>query len=358
MITRENYEIWFIDYADGNLSTDEKAMVEAFMLANQDLAAEFEAIELVVVPVSHENYAQKSSLRRSENEQFIHEGNVEELVVLELDNELNNKTQIELNEYLIRHPQFAHLRDVYATTILPKETIVYENKAGLKRNNGAIRPIWYMLPIAAAASVALFIFFGQPIGKNTQNGNTAQQNIINIDTLKSDVADDLITETPSNQTADKLGTNTSGYGKNSNQQKDATPKVEDNLLVNNKEEKKVEEQIVPTKKELHQPLDSVIQPSPKIILENHDQVAGTITDPGKEDNKENVAANTDLNREPVTSRSGLVDLNKKETWLALAEKGLTKVSGKPAEIVSEKTDAKRSFKVKLGGFEFSRTKQR
>ena len=37
MITRENYEIYFIDYMDGNLSERERAEVEAFLLVHPDL---------------------------------------------------------------------------------------------------------------------------------------------------------------------------------------------------------------------------------------------------------------------------------------------------------------------------------
>ena len=37
MITRENYEIYFMEYMDGNLSAREQAEVEAFLLVHPDL---------------------------------------------------------------------------------------------------------------------------------------------------------------------------------------------------------------------------------------------------------------------------------------------------------------------------------
>ena len=37
MITRENYEIYFMEYMDGNLSAREQAEVEAFLLVYTDL---------------------------------------------------------------------------------------------------------------------------------------------------------------------------------------------------------------------------------------------------------------------------------------------------------------------------------
>ena len=36
MITRENYEIYFMEYMDGNLSAREQAEVEAFLLVHPD----------------------------------------------------------------------------------------------------------------------------------------------------------------------------------------------------------------------------------------------------------------------------------------------------------------------------------
>ena len=37
MITRENYEIYFMECMDGNLSAREQAEVEAFLLVHPDL---------------------------------------------------------------------------------------------------------------------------------------------------------------------------------------------------------------------------------------------------------------------------------------------------------------------------------
>jgi hypothetical protein len=162
MITRQNYEIWFMDYADGNLTPEDKAKVEAFLLVHQDLATEFEALELIVAPVADVQFDHKSALKRTENEVAIHAENVEVFVVLELDKELNHQAQQALNDYFVAHPQYAHLRDEYAHTLLPVPQLVYENKAGLKKKRGIVRPLWYAIPVAAAASVALFFCIDGP----------------------------------------------------------------------------------------------------------------------------------------------------------------------------------------------------
>lgn len=45
MITRENYEIYFIDYLEGILSSEEVAMVNNFLTVNPDLKEELEIIQ-------------------------------------------------------------------------------------------------------------------------------------------------------------------------------------------------------------------------------------------------------------------------------------------------------------------------
>ena len=44
MITRENYEVYFIDYMDGNLSERERAEVEAFLLVHPDLQEQLDGM--------------------------------------------------------------------------------------------------------------------------------------------------------------------------------------------------------------------------------------------------------------------------------------------------------------------------
>lgn len=45
MITRENYEIWFLDFAEGNLSPDQQKLLFAFLEKNPDLQKELDSFE-------------------------------------------------------------------------------------------------------------------------------------------------------------------------------------------------------------------------------------------------------------------------------------------------------------------------
>jgi len=46
-INRENYELYFVDYLDGNLSDYEIRMLEDFLLINPDLRTELEGTEKI-----------------------------------------------------------------------------------------------------------------------------------------------------------------------------------------------------------------------------------------------------------------------------------------------------------------------
>jgi hypothetical protein len=64
-ITRENYEAYLLDYAEGVLSADQRAELFAFLEANPDLDADFD-IPLDPIPVVYDESSDWSSLLRSE----------------------------------------------------------------------------------------------------------------------------------------------------------------------------------------------------------------------------------------------------------------------------------------------------
>ncbi len=64
-ITRENYEAYFIDFIEGNLSEKYLVPLEAFLEANPDLREELNLFEQTIqAPDPHIRYAHKSSLKK------------------------------------------------------------------------------------------------------------------------------------------------------------------------------------------------------------------------------------------------------------------------------------------------------
>ena len=65
-ITRNNYESYFIDYLDGNLSPVKLRELNAFLLLNPDLAEQLEELPTNRLKVPEINYPNKSLLRKDQ----------------------------------------------------------------------------------------------------------------------------------------------------------------------------------------------------------------------------------------------------------------------------------------------------
>ena len=64
MITRESYEIYFMDYMDGNLAERERAEVEAFLLVHPDLREQLDGMSEVRLKVSTEVFRKKEQIKQ------------------------------------------------------------------------------------------------------------------------------------------------------------------------------------------------------------------------------------------------------------------------------------------------------
>ena len=62
-ITRDNYEIFFIDYLDGTLPPELIGELEAFLLVNRDLEEQLQTVEHCRLSVTPEHFSDKESLK-------------------------------------------------------------------------------------------------------------------------------------------------------------------------------------------------------------------------------------------------------------------------------------------------------
>ena len=63
-INRSNYEIWFIDSLDGNLSSLEAEELNQFLNENPDLKEEFNELTPVIINQSVHQFKDKESLKK------------------------------------------------------------------------------------------------------------------------------------------------------------------------------------------------------------------------------------------------------------------------------------------------------
>jgi len=159
-INRNNYEEYFLLYADNELTDSEKAEVLIFLKQNKDLEQEFRMIHHTICkPDATVEMADKSFLFRGNAGMFINENNYEEIFVLYHDNELTDKQKKETEDFLSQH---APLRNEFEliglARLVPEDALIFPNKKKLykKEKTGKVVPVVFWRALVAA----VFIGFG------------------------------------------------------------------------------------------------------------------------------------------------------------------------------------------------------
>jgi hypothetical protein len=154
-ISRSNYEIWFIDYADGKLSVGRQELLFKFLDVNPDLKEEFDLFISVDLPVESVSIAfpGKDQLRKSDliiisTEELISylEGDADEVLKAKIATELNH------NKKLIEE-----FRTLKLTRAVPDSKIVFPSKKRLKK--GLILSISPAVQRTLAVAASLVVIF-------------------------------------------------------------------------------------------------------------------------------------------------------------------------------------------------------
>lgn len=129
-ITRDNYEIFFIDYLDGTLPPELIGELEAFLLVNRDLEEQLQAVEHCRLSVTPEHFSDKESLKKD----TIHEC-PDYYAIATAENALSENDRKVLGKR-IDSEVFQTLTQIYRTLKLrPDLNIHFEKKACLYRKS-------------------------------------------------------------------------------------------------------------------------------------------------------------------------------------------------------------------------------
>lgn len=153
-INHKNFEIYFTDHMDGNLSPAEEKELKAFLLVNPDLAQQTEGMEEVRLEAPEIRFPRKDLLKRKEEAEECPD--YEAIACAE--NVLTAQEKARLGRKY-EAPDFRVLVQVYKQTRLkPDLSIRFEKKSGLYRKN---RFYPFLLRSAGiAASLALLVSLG------------------------------------------------------------------------------------------------------------------------------------------------------------------------------------------------------
>ncbi len=136
-INRDNYEAYFLDYHEGQLSPEMVEEVKAFVALNPELGEafyEFEAVTLTGEPEII--FDKKSSLKKNQviTTAMVNELNFEEFMISETEGLLSPVQMASLDEFIQLNPQFEKDRRLFALAHLPAENdIIYKAKRSLKQ---------------------------------------------------------------------------------------------------------------------------------------------------------------------------------------------------------------------------------
>ncbi|HVU55890.1 MAG TPA: hypothetical protein VHD83_12590 [Puia sp.] len=155
MITRNNYEEFFLLYVDNELSPADRQAVESFVDEHPDLKEEWEVLlQCRISPDEMPSFAGKEELLRSDAP--IHTGNYQEWFLSYIDNELDAPSRQAVIEFVRRHPEKnIELQQLQRTVSTPDPDIVFPNKELLYRKEEKRRIAW--LPFARIAAAALIL---------------------------------------------------------------------------------------------------------------------------------------------------------------------------------------------------------
>ncbi len=157
-INRNNYEDFFLLYADAELCADDCKAVEDFIAENEDLRIELEMLQAAVLPQEEIHFADKSFLYK----EIVFDSNLQEKLLLKLDAELVENELQSLNSLLEKDTaaqlEFNLLK---RTQLDASEKIIFADKHLLYKKEKDNVVIFRILRWAAAAAIVGFgLFFG------------------------------------------------------------------------------------------------------------------------------------------------------------------------------------------------------
>jgi hypothetical protein len=157
-INRNNYEHFFLLYADGELRADERKAVEDFVAENEDLRIELEMLQATVLPAEEILFADKSFLYK----ETIFDSKIQEKLLLKIDDELVGKELGEVNALLATNADASKEYDLLLRAKLdPIEKIIFEEKHLLyKKERDNVVVFGWLRWAAAAVLIGFGLFFG------------------------------------------------------------------------------------------------------------------------------------------------------------------------------------------------------
>lgn len=131
-INDSNYEEFIVGAIEGTLSAEEQTQLENYLSSRPSKRAELELLrQTILTPDADIVFEDKASLKKAT---LINETNFAEYAVAFTDGELPGETLAQFEAFVAAHPELKAELDLFsATKLQPDTTIVFEDKASLRR---------------------------------------------------------------------------------------------------------------------------------------------------------------------------------------------------------------------------------
>ena len=173
-VNLNNYEEYFLLYADNELSEKERYEVENFVKQFPEFEEEFNMLKLTInVPDESVSLMDKSFLLKNETSSFINENNYQEAFVLYYDNELRVEQKIETEKFVNQHPELkVEFELIGKAKLTPEASVIFPDKKRLYRKEkaGRVIPMVFWKYLVAAVLIGFGLWFSSSyfnLQKNT-----------------------------------------------------------------------------------------------------------------------------------------------------------------------------------------------
>jgi hypothetical protein len=184
-INQDNYEQYFLDHAEGNLSPEMERELEDFLDANPDLRQVLDGFDPSPLQTEkiHNEILRTRLKKHVQFTDHIGEENVEEWMIREVEGLLDESEVKELQEFLTLNPAFEFDHRIFGLTkLVTDQTIAFPHKKELKKK-GALLPVsrlaWTLFAAAAVFLILIGIRFYQKPGiENVLPANNTQNQVV------------------------------------------------------------------------------------------------------------------------------------------------------------------------------------
>lgn len=165
-INRNNYETFFLDYLEGNLSASEKEDLFSFLSVNPELKKELEEAEIVTLNNTKEHYENKEDLKKIYFDTEVSLRNFDHFSIASIEGDLNESQQKRLDIFIEENPILLKDFTLYKRVKLEADkSIVFFGKGSLKKNVSGRMVLLKRFSVAASlllvAAISFFLVTGE-----------------------------------------------------------------------------------------------------------------------------------------------------------------------------------------------------